>query len=134
MTLGEKIKKLRTEHKMTQAELADKLYVTRQAITNYERNANMPSIDVIKSMAEIFNVDLKYLLEVDSESINEESKVKNKDKIVLTFMFLFPFAVSLLLRRKSFLCLLALLFMTILAPLSATMAVFEPIFRVSDIK
>ena len=85
MTLGEKIKKLRLENKMTQAELAEKLYVTRQAITNYERNANMPSIDILKSMAELFNVDLTYLLEDENaETKVEKVKVtKNKRNILL---------------------------------------------------
>ena len=36
MTFGEKLKKLRTDKSLTQDELAEKLYVTRTAISNWE--------------------------------------------------------------------------------------------------
>lgn len=78
MSLGQKIKKLRTEKNMTQSKLAELLFVTRQAITNYERDANMPSIDILKKMAEIFEVDLNYLL----DEPKEENKKKSKGKII----------------------------------------------------
>lgn len=82
MTFGQKIKKLRLEKKMTQSELAEQLFVTRQAITNYERDANMPSIEVIKSMAVIFEVELSYLIGniEDTKENQEETLVQNQEE------------------------------------------------------
>ena len=71
MTLGEKIKKLRLENKMTQSELAEKLFITRQAITNYERDANKPGVETLVAMANLFKVELSYFVE-------EEKPIKKK--------------------------------------------------------
>lgn len=99
MTLGEKIKKLRLDNKMTQSELAEKLYVTRQAITNYERNANMPSIDVLKNIAEIFKVDLDYLLEdkIEENKVEVKEEPKENKKKFNKLLLLIPSGVALII-------------------------------------
>ena len=43
MNIGEKIIKIRKEHNLTQEEMANELYLTRQAISKYERNISYPS-------------------------------------------------------------------------------------------
>ena len=48
---GEKLKKLRTENRITQDELAEKLYVTRTAISKWETGKGYPSIDNLKASA-----------------------------------------------------------------------------------
>ena len=45
--IGENIKRYRNEKKMTQQELADKLYVTAQAVSRWEKNEVEPSIATI---------------------------------------------------------------------------------------
>ena len=44
MTFGEKLKKLRNESGMTQDQLAEKIFVTRTAISKWETNNGYPSI------------------------------------------------------------------------------------------
>lgn len=44
MEIGRQIKKYRTELKLSQEELADKIYVTRQTVSNWENDKNYPDI------------------------------------------------------------------------------------------
>lgn len=63
MTLGEKIKKARIENGFTQEELAEKLMVSRQAITKWEKDRGMPDVGNLKILAELLNVSVDYLLD-----------------------------------------------------------------------
>ena len=62
MMIGERIKKLRMNAKMTQPELAKKLDVTRSAVAAYENNSRQPSFQILIRLAHIFNVSTDYLL------------------------------------------------------------------------
>ena len=62
MMIGDRIKQLRTDAKMTQPELAAKLEVTRSAIATYENNMRQPSFHILVRIAEIFHVSTDYLL------------------------------------------------------------------------
>ncbi len=61
MTLGERLKRLRQEHKWSQAQFSTKLNVHQKQVSGYERDIHVPSIDVLVRAAEIFNVSLDYL-------------------------------------------------------------------------
>lgn len=56
------IKRLRQERDLTQEELAEKLHVTRQAVSNWETGKNQPDIELLKTLAETFEVDVTELL------------------------------------------------------------------------
>lgn len=56
------IKRMRREKGLTQDELAEGLHVTRQAVSNWENDRNHPDIELLKDMAELFEVDIKALL------------------------------------------------------------------------
>ena len=62
MMIGDRIKQLRTDAKMTQPELAAKLEVTRSAVATYENNTRQPSFHILVRIAEIFHVSTDYLL------------------------------------------------------------------------
>ena len=47
---------------MTQEELAEKLFVTRQAVSNWETGKNQPDIELLKSLADVFEVEVTELL------------------------------------------------------------------------
>lgn len=70
MTLGEKIKMLRQKKGLTQAQLADLLFLKQNAISAYEKDVNQPSLEMIKKMATIFNVSADYLLGIDEANKN----------------------------------------------------------------
>lgn len=60
--LGEQIKKLRMNKGMSQVQLADKLNVTKQSVSNWENEYIMPSVDMLIKIANFFNVSTDYLL------------------------------------------------------------------------
>ena len=55
-------KSLRTQHKLTQQELATKLGVSRSAIGIYENGEREPDFETLEAIADFFNVDMDYLI------------------------------------------------------------------------
>lgn len=56
------IKKLREERGMTQDELAEKLNMTRQAVSNWETGKTQPDIETLTRLAEIFDVSVERII------------------------------------------------------------------------
>jgi transcriptional regulator with XRE-family HTH domain len=56
------LQKLRESRGMTQAELAEKLFVTRQAVSRWENGETIPSTDTLKLLSKIFDVSINTLL------------------------------------------------------------------------
>lgn len=88
MTIGEKIKKARKSAGLTQEQLAEKLMVSRQAITKWESDKGIPDISNLKAISALLNVSIDYLLEnghnMDTSVIRESidlSKYEKKSKL-----------------------------------------------------
>ena len=64
MTTGETIATIRQERGMTQAELASKLYVTRQAVSRWETGETMPGIDMLKLLAIVLETPVAHLVDM----------------------------------------------------------------------
>ncbi|NQX71816.1 helix-turn-helix transcriptional regulator [Paenibacillus alba] len=62
MKLGERLKELRDKQQWTQNFIADRLAVTKQAISSWERNIASPSIKQLLQLADLFHVSTDYLL------------------------------------------------------------------------
>lgn len=69
--LGSKIRELRTKEGLTQKDLAEKLFVTPQAISRWENDGIEPPIDSLKKMASLFHISLDDLLSVKQEEEKE---------------------------------------------------------------
>lgn len=82
--IGQFIKKIREENKLTQKELADKLGVTFQAVSKWENGKNVPDISIMKEMSKMFNVDI-------DEILDGEKKDKKKNN------YLYPIILVILL-------------------------------------
>ena len=74
MTLGQKIKKLRTEKGLTQKDLADQLHVTFQTVSKWESGTNEPDIATLKELSRFFGCSLDYLLNDDEEMSKDEEE------------------------------------------------------------
>lgn len=72
MELSKQIKKYRTETNLSQEELADKIYVSRQTISNWENEKNYPDIKSLVLMSEVFQVSLDNLVKGDLERMKKE--------------------------------------------------------------
>lgn len=80
MTFGEKLKSLRTDKSLTQDELAEKLYVTRTAISKWESDRGYPNIESLKQIAKFFSVTVDELLSGDELLTIAEQDNKQKEK------------------------------------------------------
>ena len=75
MKFNEKLRLLRKELNLTQEELADKLNVSRQAITKWESAEGMPDIENLNYISKLFNTSIDELIKEDLEiSINTNNK------------------------------------------------------------
>lgn len=96
MGLGEQIKQRRTELQMTQTDLADKLHVSRSAISNWEIGRNYPDMQIIVELSDLLNISLYTLLKGDTQMVaqisNDTKNVKRlhrKNTILLLIILLF---------------------------------------------
>ena len=71
MELSIQIKKYRTDLHLSQEELAEKVYVTRQTISNWENEKSYPDIHSLLLLSSLFNVSLDQLIKGDIEKMKE---------------------------------------------------------------
>lgn len=93
MEIGNKIKKYREHKKLSQEELADQVYVSRQTVSNWENNKYYPDINSLKLLSNIFDVSLDEFIKGDIEemkkSLNENDLKKyNTLAIIYSLEFL----------------------------------------------
>lgn len=72
MELNTQIKRYRTDMNLSQEELADKIFVTRQTISNWENNKNYPDIHSLLLMSSLFGVTLDQLIKGDLDMMRQE--------------------------------------------------------------
>lgn len=68
MTFNERLKELRERRGLSQVALADKLGVSKSAVSMYERGERNPDFETLEIIADFFNVDMNYLLGKDDGS------------------------------------------------------------------
>ena len=69
--LSENIKKLRIANGLSQVELAKKLGLTKQCVSNWENDNVMPSIDMLVKIANLFKVSTDHILGIDEKKYLE---------------------------------------------------------------
>lgn len=74
MELNKQIKKYRTIMNLSQEELAQKIYVTRQTISNWENGKSYPDIHSLLLMSSLFNLSLDQLIKGDLDIMKAEIK------------------------------------------------------------
>lgn len=67
MELSQKLKELRKKQGLTQLELAERLFVSRQAISGWEAGTSRPSTENLQSLSRLFNIPLETLLDDTAE-------------------------------------------------------------------
>ena len=74
--IGSFLKELRKEKELTQEQLAETLNVSRKTVSRWETGSNMPDLDLLMEMADLYQVELRELLngERKNEPMNKELK------------------------------------------------------------
>ncbi len=92
MELGKQIKKYRSEKALSQDALAEKIYVSRQTISNWENDKSYPDVNSLVLLSKVFNVSLDQLIKGDmekmTEQINNSADRKEYEHLSLAFTVL----------------------------------------------
>lgn len=100
MNINDRIIKLRKDNNLTQEEFANKLYLTRQAVSKYERGISIPSLDTLILMSKTFKISIDELLGVNNKNKSKEYKELGHKKYFLILiygvMFIFILLVDIL--------------------------------------
>ncbi|WP_288395179.1 helix-turn-helix domain-containing protein [uncultured Vagococcus sp.] len=78
MRLGEVLKEKRVELNLTQEEVGEKLFVTRQTISNWENGKTLPDIDSLIDIATFYDLSLDKVLLKGSDIVED---IKKKEKL-----------------------------------------------------
>lgn len=79
MSFGNILKKLRQDKNLTQEELAKKINSSRSNIANYENDKNMPSVEVLDKLSEIFHCSTDFLLGKSKIKDNKQVNIDEED-------------------------------------------------------
>ena len=93
MDIGLQIKKFREQQKISQEELALKVFVSRQTISNWETNKSCPDVKSLITLSNIFNVSLDDFIK---EDIKEMRKIVEKEATKKFHMISMVFLMELI--------------------------------------
>ena len=93
MELGKQIKKHRREVQLSQEELAERVYVSRQTISNWENDKSYPDVNSLVLLSETFQISLDNLIKGDIEVMKdviqkEEIEKKNRYGKIYTILLI----------------------------------------------
>ncbi|MEG1047077.1 helix-turn-helix domain-containing protein [Carnobacterium sp.] len=90
ITIGEKIKESRKTKNLTQQNLADKLNVSRSAVSNWEIGRNYPDIQMIVLISDLLDISLDQLLKGDEEVVEKianDTKMRKKQSYKIKILY-----------------------------------------------
>lgn len=74
--IGKNIRDLRIQKNMTQDQLAEKLYITRQTVSNYETGKSRPDIDMLMRIADTLGADIHQVLYGSQPPADQQNKLR----------------------------------------------------------
>lgn len=78
MTVGEKIQFYRKQKNLSQEQLGERLFVSRQTVSLWEKDQTLPTIDNLLKLKEIFGVTVDELLSGDAQTVQEAQRTEEK--------------------------------------------------------
>ena len=93
MELGTQIRKYRNERTLSQEALAEKVYVSRQTVSNWENDKSYPDVNSLVLLSEVFEISLDQLIKGDVEMMKEQinqTDQKKFERLSNIFTILFP--------------------------------------------
>ncbi len=99
MELGKQIKKYRCDFSMSQEELAEKIFVSRQTVSNWENDKSYPDVNSLVLLSEVFHTSIDHLIKGDMTMMKEKIKEEDKNEFekvsqiytILFFMMIISF-------------------------------------------
>ena len=93
MELSKQIKRYRSEAHLSQEELAEKVFVSRQTISNWENDKSYPDVNSLLLISEVFQISLDNLIKGDVErmrkEIDEQERLRfRKDSMIAAILLL----------------------------------------------
>ena len=82
MELGKQIKKHRQEVQLSQEELAERVYVSRQTISNWENDKSYPDVNSLVLLSETFQISLDNLIKGDIEVMKDVIQKEEIEKML----------------------------------------------------
>lgn len=82
MSLGTRIKEYRKENHLTQEQLADKLMVSRQAVSKWESDSSEPDIKTLIALSHIFHISVEELICDEMMDFHQEINLVEEDKVI----------------------------------------------------
>ena len=92
--IGDFLKQLRKEKKLTQEQLAEKFLVSGRTVSRWETGSNMPDLSVLVELADFYDVDMREIIDGERKSENMDKELKdtvlkiaeysNEDKLKVT--------------------------------------------------
>lgn len=76
MDIGKRISNLRKKKKITQLELANKLFITDKTVSSWESGRTEPNLDILINLSEVLDCNVGYLIYGDSTKNDIETEVK----------------------------------------------------------
>ncbi|MEO1769585.1 helix-turn-helix domain-containing protein [Candidatus Enterococcus ferrettii] len=98
MEINQMIKTKRKEHKLTQEQLAEKIFVSKKTISNWETGKTTPDIDSLIRLARLFNLSLDTILLEESTIVKDIRRKTAASKSLI--LFIIPFLANLLILFK----------------------------------
>lgn len=91
MEVGKQIKRFRRDLKLSQEELAGKIFVTRQTISNWENGKNYPDVNSLVLLSQLFNTSLDILvkgdvIEMKKQVAQDDVRRFKRDTVIFTVL------------------------------------------------
>lgn len=84
VAIGQRLKDLRKQHKLTQQQVADRVWVSKAIISSYELGTRSPSYEVLIKLSKLFGVTTDYLLGIDSNKVVDVSGLTDRQIGIIT--------------------------------------------------
>ena len=105
MEIEKKIKEARVNAGLTQEQVAEKIMVSRQTISNWENGKSLPDIISIMKLSDLYQISLDELLKGDTkmkEKIEKDVKVSRGNKRLILTTAILIFAVAIIYSVSNF--------------------------------
>lgn len=110
MSIGNQLKEQRLKHELTQEQLAEKIYVSRQTISGWENGKNQPDLENMIMLSELYKISLDELLKgeavnMDVQPITPQTPLKpaptRKYTFLLFYWSLLSVVLQIILRKEN---------------------------------